>query len=72
MAKWTEKNKDILIERMFRLISGHHFGDHKMIKYYCSPIENFPRSLGEDIADCTQAMNPKVYHELRRKNDKGS
>ena len=64
--KYTEKYKDELLERVFKAIAKHHFKDHKMIRNYCNGVD-FPRSLGDDIANLMNAKKPEAYHRERRK-----
>ncbi len=58
MLKETEEQ--LLIKRVFKVICNHHFNDHKMIVNYCGGVE-FPRQLGDDIADYIEGKNPEYY-----------
>jgi len=57
------KTVQILLKRVFKLIAESHFGDHKLIPWYCSSVK-FPRSLGEDIATHVQRTDNDYYCKL--------
>jgi hypothetical protein len=54
-----------LLLRVFKLIAGSHFNDHKMISTYCNKID-FDRNLGDDIANYMQSRDPEYYHKERK------
>ena len=59
-----QKKADEIIKRMFKKIFKSHFNDHKMIVHYCNNVQ-FPRSLGDDIANWIQAYYPEDYYKKR-------
>ena len=60
-----ETKEQLLIRRVFKEIEHSHFGDHKLLGIYCTPIK-FDRQLGDDIADYVQGKNPEYYHKKKR------
>ena len=65
----NETKEQLLLRRVFKLIAGSHFNDHKMISTYCKDV-NFDRNLGDEISNYIQNTNPEYYHKLRKHYDR--
>jgi hypothetical protein len=63
--KYTEKKKDEMLCRVFKLIADSHLGDKKMIRDYCGKV-SFPRSLGDDVAGFVRSQYPDVYSKSEK------
>ena len=64
-----ETKEQLLIRRVFKLISNHHFGDHKMSPSYINHIR-FDRQLGDDISNYIQSKNPEYYNKKRKEYER--
>lgn len=63
----TETQEQLLIRRVFKLISDNHFNDHKLIAWYCGGV-HFERGLGDDVANYVRKTNPDYYKSRERKS----
>jgi hypothetical protein len=66
MARQRKQTKEeVLLRRVFKLISHSHFYDHKLSREYLEAVK-FPRGLGRDIADFIQGRDPDYYRQREK------
>lgn len=66
---FKKSNKaDELLKRVFKMIAESHFKDHKMNPHYCGVFQ-FPRGLGDDVANYVQAYHQEYYFNKRKENE---